>query len=198
MPVEKMPKVGTEPAPEQTRGKQASLVQTLNVRGQTMQWSKLKTRVRLLICPELRDVVDFHVTRYRKAHSWISESWVTVNGQRVFDCGSRTYAREAAFEFLSDRELLTKSEENHSLREVLQRREIHEPQFMGKSLRAYLDMPIDLALRSDNPFIKAFAVIDRRLGKQRLLKLSLEPGVHSLVRMFYQLRSESMHLQQAL
>ena len=159
-----------------------------------MQWSKLKARVRSLICPELREVIDFHVTSYRKAHSWISESWITVNGKRVFDCGSRTYARESAFEWLRTVGSLNHDEEPPlDLKEVLKRREIHEPQYMGDGLRAYLELPIDDALASENPFIKAFAMIDRRVGKRRLSKLQIGPEEHSLVKAFYQLRCESLN-----
>src|SRR5262245_2573044 len=156
------------------------------------RWSKLRARVRLLMCPELRDTIDFHVTQYRKAHSWISESWITINGRRVFDCGSRTYAREAAFELLSNQN--SPMEEMPNLKEALKGREVHEPQQMGEALRAYLDLPIDEALKSDNPFIKAFAMIDRRVGKERLAKIIVGPEEHSLVRMFYELRRASLQI----
>lgn len=148
------------------------------------------------MCPELRDVIDFHVTRYRRAHSWISESWITVNGTRVFDCGSRTYARESAYELLRHRESApdVESSEEWNLQEVLKRQEVHEPQYMGEGLRAYLDLAIDEALVSDNPFIRAFAIIDRRVGKRRLQKLRIEDEVHSLVLAFYELRSASLHI----
>ena len=69
-----------------------------------MQWSKLKSDIKGFICPELKDVIDFHVTQYRKAHGWISESWITVNGEKIFNCGSRTYARESAYELFRHQE----------------------------------------------------------------------------------------------
>jgi hypothetical protein len=159
-----------------------------------MQWSKLKSRIKLLMCPELQDVIDFHVTRYRKAHSWISESWITVHGQRVFDCGSRTYARESAHEFWSNEDCLEVQEGARKVEEVLKRREVHEPQYMGDGLRAYLDLSIDEALISENPFIKAFAIVDRRVGKRRLTKLQIEADEHSLVKEFYKLRRQSLHI----
>ena len=162
-----------------------------------MQWSKLKSRIKSLMCPELKDVIDFHVTRYRKAHSWVSESWITVNGKRVFDCGSRTYARESAYEFLAHTETPGNEVESPgewNVKEVLNRREVHEPQYMGDGLRAYLDLSIDQALVSNNPFIRAFAIVDRRVGKQRLQKLRIEDEEHSLVRVFYDLRRASLHI----
>ena len=162
-----------------------------------MQWSKLKTRIKDFICPELKDVIDFHVTRYRKAHSWISESWITVNGERIFDCGSRTYAREAAYELLSHEGTAPAVEgenRNWNMHEVLRRREIHEPQHMGEAMRAYLDLPIDEALKSDNPFIKALSIVDRRVGKRTIEKLQIDNSEHSLVKAFYELRCASAHI----
>ena len=156
-----------------------------------MQWSKLKSRVKDLICPELHGVIDFHVTQYRKAHSWISEAWVTVNGERIFDCGSRTYARELAYEFLA-----SKASRNAELVEILKRREIHEPQQMGEAMRAYLDMSVAEALKSDNPFIKALAIVDRRVGKRTIEKLNIDDSEHSLVRAFYELRCAKTNIKQ--
>jgi hypothetical protein len=159
-----------------------------------MQWSKLKTRVKGFICPELKDRIDFHVTRYRKAHSWISESWITVNGEKIFDCGSRTYAREAAYEWLSSKESSDVEGRDLNMQETLKRREIHEPQHMGEAMRAYLDLPIDEALKSDNPFIKALALVDRRVGKRTIEKLEIDNAEHSLVKAFYELRCASAHI----
>jgi hypothetical protein len=168
-----------------------------------MQWSKLKARVKSFICPELRDVIDFHVTQYRKAHSWISESWVTVNGRKVFGCGSRTYFMEY------NRELDNMLRENppapiwpqkgyeltgQRLAAALMAKEVHEPQHMGKAMRAYLDLPINEALESDNPFIKALAIVDRRVGKRTVEKLEIDNSEHALVRMFHELRCASTHI----
>lgn len=160
-----------------------------------MQWSKLKTRVKGFICPELKDSIDFHVTRYRKAHSWISESWITVNGEKIFDCGSRTYAREAAYEWLSSKESISDLEGlDLNMQEILKRREIHEPQHMGEAMRAYLDLSINEALKSDNPFIKALAIVDRRVGKRTIEKLEIDNAEHSLVKAFYELRCASARI----
>jgi hypothetical protein len=176
----------------------ARLIRALDVLVEVviMQWSKLKTRVKDFICPELKDVIDFHVTQYRKAHSWISESWITVNGEKIFDCGSRTYARESAYELFRREESSSDidGEEVWNLGEALKRREIHEPQHMGEAMRAYLDLPVGDALKSDNPFIKALAIVDRRVGKRTLVQLEIGNSEHSLVKAFYELRRACAHI----
>ena len=66
---------------------------------------------------------------------------------------------------------------------------------MGEAMRAYLDLPIDEALKSDNPFIKALAIVDRRVGKRTIEKLEIDNSEHSLVKAFYELRRASvLHL----
>jgi len=49
-------------------------------------------------------------------------------------------------------------------------------------------MPIEEALQSANPFIKAFALIDRRTGNRTIEKLQISDSEHTLVKVFYNLR----------
>lgn len=56
-----------------------------------MQWSKLKTKVKDLICPELNDRVDFFVTSYRESHDGADRVWITVDGQTVLECKHHTH-----------------------------------------------------------------------------------------------------------
>jgi hypothetical protein len=59
-------------------------------------------------------------------------------------------------------------------------------------MRAYLDMPIKSALKSQNPFIRSLAIIDRRVGKRTLERLKIADGEHSLVEKFYRLRMSTL------
>ncbi len=99
--------------------------------------------------------------------------------------------------------LLSREEPSHDgegegrerdIQEVLKRREIHEPQYMGEAMRAYLDIPINEALKSDNPFIKALAIVDRRVGRRTIEKLEIDDCEHSLVKAFYELRLATIPL----
>jgi hypothetical protein len=155
-----------------------------------MQWSKLKSRVKSFVCPELQDVIDFHVTQYRRAHSWISESWITINGERVFDCGSRTYFMASRLE-LGRRIQAKEATAWEIVKNTLAEQEIHEPEEMGSAMREYLDLSIEEAICSTNPFIKALAIVDRRIGKRRLKELEIDDDEHSLVKAFYDLRRVS-------
>jgi hypothetical protein len=56
---------------------------------------------------------------------------------------------------------------------------------------AYISPSLRLALSSDDPLIKAFAIVDRRIGKRSFAKLDLSDCEHALVKAFYKLRRDS-------
>src|SRR5215212_3496380 len=135
-------------------------------RGTQMQWSKLKARVKDFIHPELRGRIDFHVTSYRKSHDEADKLWVTVDGRRVFCCKHYPHHRARVFAYYCG---LTLEGAKSALREV----EIFHPTDFGDAMRSYLDMPVADALKSSDPFIKAFAAVDRRVGRRTLAGLEL-------------------------
>jgi hypothetical protein len=80
-----------------------------------------------------------------------------------------------------------------------QRDEIHPRQQLGDAMRAYLDMPIELALKSENPFVRSLAIIDRPSRWSAKIK-----GVGdwharaSLVREFYRLRMQIFPIEESM
>jgi len=58
-------------------------------------------------------------------------------------------------------------------------------------MKEYLDMQSSDALMFADPFIRAFAIIDRRTGKRALAKFTVDENEHSLVKAFYRLRLEA-------
>lgn len=146
-----------------------------------MRWSKLKTRIKDLISPDLKDRIDFHVTSYRESHDGADKVWITIDRERVFSC--KHYPYEWA-----ERQAYCDGLEGAELEEQLRDREIHNPRDFGDAMRAYLDMPIEKALTSEDPLIRAFSIVDRRLGKRTFEKLVVPDSEHTLVKAFYQLR----------
>lgn len=150
-----------------------------------MQWSKLKSRVKSRICPELRDRIDFHATAYRRAHDDVERVWITIDGETVFTCKYYLHHRASAEAFQC-------GVTGAAIRSILREVEIHDPKDFGNAMRSYLDLSIQDALASPNGLIKAFAIVDRRLGKRLLARLELSRTEHSLVKTFYRLRFQSV------
>ena len=146
-----------------------------------MQWSKLKSGVKSFICPELKDRIDFHLTSYRESHDGADKVWITVDGERVFGC--KHYPHERA-----EAEAYYGGLRGEQVSDFLEAREIHGPGDFGDAMRAYLDLPIRDALKSSDPIIKAFALVDRRVGRRTIEKLEISDAEHTLVKVFYELR----------
>jgi len=147
-----------------------------------MQWSKLKSRVMQCISPELQGRVDFHLTSYRKSHDEADKVWITIDGERIFTCQHYRYEFGA-------RELIWIDGLNlDEAKTALHCNEVHQPKEFGEAMRVYLDLPIEEALRSADPFIKAFALIDRRTGKRTIERIEISDSEHTLVKAFYNLR----------
>ena len=149
-----------------------------------MQWSKLKSRIKHLISPELQERIDFHVTSYRKLHDGADKVWIVIDGVRVFSCNYYHSERATADAFFSGLR-------GEQIKSYLDEREIQTPRDFGKAMRQYLDMPIADALISSSPLVRAFAIVDRRVGKRALAKLKIPDSEHTLVKAFYELRCPS-------
>ncbi|PAD88682.1 hypothetical protein CHH55_06720 [Niallia circulans] len=60
--------------------------------------------------------------------------------------------------------------------------------YVYQSFLDYCALSIDHALHSENEFIRAFAMFDRRIGKRRLSKIDRKTLNHPLISKFYQIR----------
>ncbi len=160
---------------------------------QFMQWSKIKTRLRALVCDSLRDRIDFHLTTYRTHHNDFGgvckcgdaqDLWITVDGLQVF--------RASYCKFEHERFLMWKAgiplSDQHEMMKLAHLQELHRPYDVRTALRNYLDLNPRDALRSPDPILRALAILDRRIGSRTLKQLKVEDEEHSLVRMFYCLR----------
>jgi len=152
-----------------------------------VQWSKLKSRIKSLIVPELRERIDFHLTSYRESHDGADKVWIEIDGARVFDCKYYLSERATAYAYFDGLS-------GNEIKSALVDAGIHSPQDFGCAMRAYLDMPVDEALKSSDPIVRAFAIVDRRVGKRTLARLDLASCDHALIKAFHDLRCRSAHI----
>jgi hypothetical protein len=158
-----------------------------------MQWSSLRSKLREFVAPSVRKRIDFHLTTYRKLSELANEFWVTVDGERVFSTSATR--RNIESYILTRTTGLYGDVDGPEMRIVddsLIAREIHNPFDVTSSIRTYLEIDPRLSLTSTDPIMRALAMVDRRIGKRTLKNIELEDDEHSLVRIFYALRSESI------
>src|SRR5882672_6776996 len=129
-----------------------------------MQWSKIRTRLRACVCPELCRRVDFHLTNYREYGSRAHEVWITVDGEKVF---SASYCDYMISENVLHREKRLRTwdegKEGKVAHDILTRAEIHDATITIYTFREYLDSDPQDALVSSDPVLKSLAIIDRRI-----------------------------------
>lgn len=163
-----------------------------------MQWSKLKARLKAQICPELKGRIDFHVTRYREATDYGTEAWITFDGKKIFGAGHYHRFVPECIEWhrrgIGSMTVTDAKIQYQEIREMLDEREIHDTEQLVSAMRSYLDMSVGDALKSDNPFTKSLAIIDRRVGRRTIERLEIDESEHSLVKMFYEIRRAAPHL----
>lgn len=153
----------------------------------------------------MRKRIDFHVTSYHRAHHQVGEAWITVDGDKVLGAGyckwwkafrealQQTQEKPTGSRFLAVQHgayITTFTPETEAL---VMEREVYETGFFLKSFRDFPNLSLDAALASGNHFIRALAMIDRRLGRRRFDEIKIRPDDPTIVKLFYALRAEAMH-----
>jgi len=145
-----------------------------------MQWSQLRQRVQELFAESVKGRVELRSTGYRHAHDGEGRYWITVDGEEIVNI-PRWYnwvlgpdyvlQPNAAKEFADYAALFAKGD-------------------FGNALLQYLSLSIDDVLHSDNVVVQALGMLDRRVGKRRLIAFDSKCS-HPLVRLFYRLRCDA-------
>jgi len=180
-----------------------------------MQWSQLKKRFEDTFAESVQGRVRIWATRYRDSHDQAGECWVTFDKEQIINMADLTYDKAYYGEAQRIREqgdcLDYKNPEQqegyyHACVQAEDRATQNSIFHSGDVMLAmeeYLNASIDEALASPSPLLRAFALLDRRFGKRRLL--AFDPFTkHPLEQKFYELRclldgvpSRSNNTQQA-
>ena len=173
-------------------------------------WSGLrKTLEQDLLCPALRGRVQYFLTHYHGAPDNYGRFCVRVDGQEhvmanpydyyVKGYDSEEYRRKAALG-VPQREWTGKETlyeaENEAVERGVERQAmedgVFEIWFVTDAIRTYTQSPIAESLYSDNPLVRMFAVLDRRVGRRTLEQLAEQAeGQPEWLQYFYRLRLEA-------
>ncbi|MCR5122748.1 MAG: hypothetical protein K6B74_10045 [Ruminococcus sp.] len=156
-------------------------------------WQGLKKQLEDRLCEPLKGRVTFFLTRYHKVHNAYGRAAVMLDGREL-----ARFEWQEMYKQDSDLAQLYKSGVSYEDGEHLLKSEwdenctYHETDFLAAAL-AYLNMPIDKALESDELIVRIFAILDSRVGKRTLQKIKDGGEYLALpgwVRQFYELRFE--------
>lgn len=145
-------------------------------------WSNLrKVLEEDRLCPALRGRVQYFMTRYHDAHDDEGRLCIRVDGKEYLNSHHWNH-----WHWEQNGEYCRRTKEEHKQTGLYCYCQVL------LAIDAYMDeLTIDEALSSENPLVRLFAVLDRRVGKRRLPALAAamenEP---EWLQFFYRLRLE--------
>lgn len=134
-----------------------------------MRWSKLCQILECRLCKSLQGRVRYFATRYCHAHDGQGRVCVLVDGKERLNLPfsvevekSTEAHRRCAHTEKSFREIFCEVEKDFAYEGRF------EPGDFQEALVEYLQSSIGESLRSPNPLVRMFAIMDGRVGKRRL------------------------------
>jgi hypothetical protein len=163
-----------------------------------MQWSKLRSTVESRFAPALGRRVSLHQARYRYTNNAVGRVWIAIDGRDAAsfqtDDAPVEIARETA-RLMDERDawgsMATYMEAVAEAEGAVRAAGVYSDRDAIAELRAFLAMPVDEALASPSPLLRALAMLDARVGKRRLKALAASPDQHPLVRTLLAVRCDA-------
>jgi hypothetical protein len=174
-----------------------------------LQWSKTKSILESFLCDKLKGRIQIYATIYRKFHDGPSRVWITFDKKEILSASDTKYqiVQEKLYQQIRDERRLKgipyspvpgvmfNSAEREALMEASYEAEvilINQNNFESYHLFApfmrYGSLSIDEAINSENVIIRAFSMLDRRLGKRKLKELNFTENTHPIIVKFYNIR----------
>ncbi|TKC15750.1 SF0329 family protein [Robertmurraya kyonggiensis] len=165
------------------------------------KWSKVKKQLKSFTCDSLKDRIDFHIINYRKAHDQLGRAVITVDKQEILSMCTITAEREMYRKEWDIREEQNIEYDIHNqprnleigiqAHEMIKIKGILAQYDFFDAVEEYLSSPIKTSLKSTDIIIKILALIDKRVGKRTLQKLSESIETeHENIRYFFKLRCD--------
>lgn len=161
------------------------------VKKKTMKWSKIRKNVQDNICDDLKKVIDVQMTWYHSAHDWVWEAYVTLNKKKIYWAWYYKWLMKSeGVWYEGDDELMITDEE------VLKNAKTWtlDTSYIMINLREYRNYAFEDLITTNNPILKAFMVVDRRLGKRKFQTIVIDEDESEIVKIFYELRKELFNL----
>jgi hypothetical protein len=159
-----------------------------------MRWSKLRKLVEDSFAESVRGRVHVYSTRYQCS---CGRGWLTIDGEELANlCSLLSGSRYRAFYHETTK---TECRKHPAVKD--EERKIGNAVEPGEFSRfdlyeacwAYVHSNVNDSLKSENPLVVSLAVLDYRVGKGRLRKLSAQP-LHPLTSALLDFRMKVEHI----
>lgn len=159
-------------------------------------WSGMRKKLEQdYLCSSLRGRIQYFVTSYSKCPDHEGRAAIRLDGEEVLK--SNYYEYWIAYS--QNRNKLQQNTSTHTLKETCEialKMTLDDGCFetcdFYNAFQEFDNQSIEQSINSENPLVRVFALLDRRLGKRRLLVLqeNMEKGP-DWVRLFYLIRMEA-------
>ena len=162
-----------------------------------MQWSKLKQTIESKFADSIKGRVEVFSTRYRKPNSDLGRGWVTIDKDEIVNFATikSRWNYGAYYHEATQTNCLTHPAINDNERTIGELAE--EGEFSRFDLHnccwEYLNLTIEEGLEHASPIINSLAVLDKRLGKRRLITLDKDK-FHPLTKRLLEFRLSAENL----
>lgn len=186
-----------------------------------MNWNKLKKQLEGFICDELKKHITYSPTGYRYSKDKKTQAYILVDKREVFNvnknpCQIVWFTSEAEVKksltdiFVPEHEIeairvshpnvpddrlliIARNKLAGDYAHVICKAQVNLLKSNFQELaNTYLSTSLNKCFESDDIIINILALIDRRVGKNKLRKLEYQMKVkHPLVQYFYQLRKDA-------
>ena len=153
-------------------------------------WSGIKNKLENdYLCPALRGRIQYFVTRYHEAHDQEGRAAIRLDGEEVLRSNYYDYRDKLWNRF----NLLRDEPNDYQLAyESTLNDGCFDQRVFYHAFHIFDNQSIEESINSDNPLVRVLALLDRRLGKRRLLTMK-EKMEQELpwVRAFYTIRMQA-------
>ncbi|MCY7483770.1 hypothetical protein [Paenibacillus alvei] len=188
-----------------------------------MSWSKLKQQLESFLCPALHGRVEYRATSYRYLPDKAGICYISVDKKNVFNMSDKTslikwYQTEQEIKNDSDIQIPISNEEIEAVRkdtkgapedrliviarsrkmsgyakELLSAQSLLSKSNFDVTASKFLSTSIEESIESDDILLNILALVDRRVGKKRILNMTEKMKVkHPIVQYFYELRRSTL------
>lgn len=167
-------------------------------------WSGIRNKLENdYLCPALRGHIQYFATSYSKSADHEGRAAIRVDGVEVLRSNYYTYFENVWTKFRHLRSTTLK--DHDSAKEAINQAHAYaleqgtfDQKVFYEAFGIFDNQSIEKSLVSENPLVRIFALLDRRLGKRRLLALedSMEQEL-DWVRAFYVIRLQAEGLMEA-
>lgn len=158
-----------------------------------MKWSKLRKELKDRLADNLKNRLDYHLTSYKNSSSYLGRAWMTLDGREILNFSNQdtwneflSYSNELAETHYISHEGIKATERTEG--KIMEKGEFSKYDFTDNAFR-YLNLNVQEAIKSNNPILKALAVVDKRIGKRTLNELNKSEN-HPIIKHLIELRTE--------